>query len=44
MIDFEKELEKYKPVLEINNIESELTNYDLRDIVDLIKNIVNENK
>lgn len=44
MIDFEKELEHYKPMLEIGDLETELKDYDLRDLVDLIKNMINENK
>ena len=37
MIDFEQELDKYKPVLELKDIEEELaTNEDIKDIVDIV--------
>lgn len=37
MINFEQELDKYKPVLELKDIEEELaTNEEIKDIVDII--------
>lgn len=37
MIQFEKELEKFKPVLEINHIEEHIANEEIKDIIDLLK-------
>ena len=37
MIKFEKELEKFKPVLEVNSIEDHISNEEIKDIIDLIK-------
>lgn len=44
MIDFEKELEQYKPTLEITDLETELSDYELKDMIDLIKNMMDEKK
>lgn len=37
MINFEKELEKFQPILEVNSIEDHIGNEEIRDIMDLIK-------
>lgn len=37
MINFEKELEKFKPILEVNNIEDHIGNEEIKDIIDLMK-------
>ncbi|WP_198524939.1 hypothetical protein [Niameybacter massiliensis] len=37
MIQFEKELEKFKPILEVANIEQNIGNEEIKDIIDLIK-------
>ncbi|MDA3733854.1 hypothetical protein PBV87_20480 [Niameybacter massiliensis] len=37
MIQFEKELEKFKPILEVANIEENIENEEIKDIIDLIK-------
>lgn len=40
MIQFEKELEKFKPMLDINQIEESIGNDDTKDLVDLVKEII----
>lgn len=37
MIQFDKELEKFKPVLEVNQIEDHIANEEIKDLIDLIK-------
>lgn len=37
MLKFEEELEKYKMVLEINDLETYIATEDMRDVIDLIK-------
>ena len=41
MIDFQKELKKYTPVLEIENIEDEIAQVgDVEDIVELLQHLI----
>ncbi|MGL4797903.1 MAG: hypothetical protein ACRDDX_11865 [Cellulosilyticaceae bacterium] len=40
MIQFEKELEKFKPMLDINHIEENITLDDTKDMVDFVKEII----
>lgn len=42
MLKFEDELEKFKPVLEVNQIESQIASEDMRDVIDLIKQSIGE--
>ncbi|MBU3804732.1 MAG: hypothetical protein H9872_08240 [Candidatus Cellulosilyticum pullistercoris] len=44
MLNFDDELQKFKPILNINGIEEEIATEDMRDIIDLIKVYVGENK
>lgn len=44
MINFEEELTKYKPSLEVDEAEEAIYNNDLSDISDLIDNILKEKK
>ncbi len=39
MIDLKKEIEKYKPVLEIDGIEDDLNKSSIEDILDIISMI-----
>lgn len=43
MLNFDNELQKFKPILNINGIEEEIATEDMRDIIDLIKAYVGEN-
>lgn len=37
MLNFEQELEKFKPILEVDRIEDRIAIEDMRDVIDLIK-------
>lgn len=39
MIDFEKELESFEPIAEIDDIEDEIAKDDLEDVLDILKAI-----
>ncbi len=41
MIDFSKELEKFRPLSVIDDIESSIANEELQDIMDLLKEVGN---
>lgn len=43
MIDFEEELKKYKPSMEVSEAEDSIHNRDLTDMVDIMKEMVAEN-
>ena len=40
MIQFEEELKKFKPLLEIDHIEHAIEEKDIKDIVDILKEVV----
>lgn len=42
MIDFEEELKKFHPSLEIGEAEEAIKNHDLSDMVDIIVGVVKE--
>jgi hypothetical protein len=44
MIDFDEELEKFQPSLEIEQAEDVINNNDLTDISDILKEILKERK
>ncbi|NMB44105.1 MAG: hypothetical protein GX995_08245 [Clostridiales bacterium] len=44
MLNFEEELEKFKPSLEIEEAEDVITRNDLTDITDIIKDLIKEKK
>lgn len=44
MINFEEELTKYKPSLEVDQAEEAIYNNDLSDVSDLIDKILKEKK
>lgn len=37
MLDFKKELEKFEPILGINQIEEQVSKQDITDIIDVLK-------
>lgn len=37
MINFDKELEKFKPILNVNRIEEHISQEDMKDIIDIFK-------
>lgn len=44
MINFEEELQKFKPILEIEKIEESINGDEIFDIVDLLRKVTKENK
>lgn len=44
MINFDEEVAKFKPSLEVEQAEDVISNNDLTDITDLIKVLINDNK
>ena len=44
MIDFEEELKKFKPSIEVAEAEDAIQNRDLTDMVDILKEITIERK
>ena len=39
MIDFKEELKKFKPVLEIEDLDDEVSGGDIRDMMELLQNL-----
>lgn len=37
MIEFEKELEKFKPIMEVGHLEDNIGNGEIKDLIDMIK-------
>lgn len=44
MINFEEELEKFQPSLEVDEAEEAINNNDLTDVTDLLKELMKEMK
>jgi len=44
MINFDEEIEKFQPSLEIEQAEDVITNNDLIDVTDIIKELLKENR
>ena len=44
MLDFEEELKKFKPSLEVEEIEDAVYQEDLSDVTDLLKQILDQKK
>ncbi len=44
MLNFEEELEKFQPSLEIEDAEDLIISTDLTDLTDIIKDLVNDKK
>ena len=44
MLDFEKELEKFEPSLEMEEVEDAIIKNDTSDMMDLLKEIIEGNK
>jgi len=40
VIDFKKELERYKPIIEVDDIDKSLKTDEVHDIIDLLEDIV----
>ncbi|MDE7416386.1 MAG: hypothetical protein K2N44_08800 [Lachnospiraceae bacterium] len=44
MIDFEEELKKFHPSLEVEDVEDAVYNQDVTDLADVLVNLVRESK
>lgn len=44
MIDFEEELKKFQPSLEVEEAEEAIYNRDLTDVTDILKEMLKENE
>ena len=44
MIDFEEELKKFRPSLEIEDVEDAIYNQDVTDLADVLVKLVKESK
>lgn len=44
MIDFEEELKKFHPSLEVEDVEDAIYNQDVTDLADVLVNLVKESK
>lgn len=44
MINFDEEIEKFQPSLEIEEAEDVITNNDLIDVTDIIKELLKDNR
>ncbi|MDE7203787.1 MAG: hypothetical protein K2O91_18265 [Lachnospiraceae bacterium] len=44
MIDFEEELRKFHPSLEVEDVEDAVYNQDVTDLADVLVNLVRESK
>ena len=44
MINFDEELKKYKPSLEVDQAEEAIQRNDLRDVVDIVQEFRNDTK
>ena len=44
MLDFEEELKKFKPSLEVEEIEDAVYQEDLSDVTDLLKQVMEQKK
>ncbi len=44
MIDFEKELEKFQPSMEVKEAEDVIKNKDLTDMIDILREMIKEGR
>ena len=44
MINFEEELKKFHPSLEVEEAEEAIYNHDMTDIMDILKEVIKESK
>ena len=44
MLNFEEELKKFKPSLEVEDIEQAVYNEDLADLTDILREMMEQNK
>ena len=44
MIDYEEELKKYHPSMDVNEAEDAIYNRDFTDVTDILKELINDEK
>ena len=44
MLDFEEELKKFHPSLDVNEAEDAIYNRDFTDVTDILKELINDEK
>ncbi len=44
MFDFEKELQAFKPILEVDDIEQAISDNEMKDMIDMMREIILEEK
>lgn len=44
MIDFEQELKKFRPSLEVEETEESIYNHDMTDMTDLLRKMIDDSK
>ena len=44
MTDFEEELKKFRPSLDVNEAEDAIYNRDFTDVTDILKELINDEK
>lgn len=44
MFDFKEELKKYQPILELDDIESNLQQSQMQDLLDIVQHLLKERK
>ena len=44
MINYEEELKKFKPCLEVGEVEEAIHNQELTDVIDIVKEMMDKNK
>lgn len=44
MINFEEELEKYEPSLDVEQVENVVNNNNLTDVIDIVRELISETR
>ncbi len=44
MIDFKKEIQKYKPIMEVDDIENSINSDETKDMMDILKQLLEQRK
>ncbi len=42
MIDFKREIQRYKPVMEVDDIESSINSDEIKDMIDILTQLSNQ--
>ena len=42
MLDFKKEIQKYKPILEVEDVENSINSDEIKDMMDILKQLSNQ--